>query len=49
MIAVGTHIAVCQQTADIRTAESTKVDEPTIQESSDIQVMVLSKMMFMQL
>jgi len=46
MIAVRTHIAVCQQTAEVVTAESTKADEPTVQESCDIQVIVLSKVMY---
>jgi len=49
MIAVRTHITVCQQAADVVTAEPTKADEPTVQESSDIQVMMLSKVMFVQL
>jgi hypothetical protein len=43
MTAVRTHIAVCHQAADAVTAEPTKSDEPTVEESSDIQVMVLSK------
>jgi hypothetical protein len=49
MIAVRTHIAGCQQAADIVTAEPTRAVEPSVQESSDIQVMVLSKVVFMQL
>jgi hypothetical protein len=40
---------VYQQSADVVTAERTKADEPTVQESSDIKVMVLSKVMFVQL
>jgi len=49
MTAVRTHIAVCQQAVDVVTAEPTKAVEPSVQESSDIQVMVLSKLMFIQL
>ena len=49
MIAVRTHIAVCQQAAEIVTAEPTKANEPTVQESSGIQVILLSKVILMQL
>jgi hypothetical protein len=49
MIAVRTRIAVCEQAADVVTSEPTKPVEPSVQESSDIQVMVLSKVMFVQL
>jgi hypothetical protein len=40
---------VCQQTKDAVAEESKKVDEPNVQESTDIQVMVLSKVIFVQL
>ena len=40
---------MCQQAADIVTAERAKADEPTVQESNDVQVMVLSKVMFVRL
>jgi len=49
MIAVRTHITVCQQAADVVTAEPTKANEPSVQESGDIQVMVLGKVVFVQL
>jgi hypothetical protein len=48
MVAARTHIAVCEQTKDV-VAESTKADDLSVQESCDIQVMVLGRVMFVQL
>jgi hypothetical protein len=49
MIAVRTHIAVRQQATNVVIAGPTKAVKPFVQESNDIQVMVLSKVMFVQL
>jgi hypothetical protein len=49
MIAFGTHVAVCRQAEDVVTTEPTKADMPTVQKSTETEVMVLSKVMFLQL
>jgi hypothetical protein len=46
MIAVRTDVVVCQQAENVVSAEPTRDVDLAVQESPDVQVMVLSKVVF---